>query len=79
MTDNNIWMWTALEYATRKQRDCYAETDKAHGDLYAIATIMAPQNKLDYFSSGDWNEPYRKQYRVSLDRDLYSGAGGIPH
>lgn len=63
-------MRTAAEYATQKQRDCYAETDKAHNDLYAIATIMAPQNKLDYFSGEDWNGPYRKQYRESPDRYL---------
>lgn len=48
-------MRTALEYATQKLRDYYAETDKAHGDLYAIAPIVAPQNKLDYFYG-----PYRK-------------------
>lgn len=48
-------MRTALEYVTQKLRDYYAETDKAHGDLYAIAPIVAPQNKLDYFYG-----PYRK-------------------
>lgn len=53
-------MQTALEYATQKLRDYYAETDEAYGDLYAIATIMAPQNKLDFFSGKDWKGPYRK-------------------
>ncbi|KAJ6039228.1 hypothetical protein N7460_007260 [Penicillium canescens] len=65
-----IIMRTALEYATQKLRDYYAETDKAYGDLYAIATIMAPQNKLEYFSGKDWNGPYRKQYRESLEKYL---------
>jgi hypothetical protein len=65
-----ITMRTALEYATQKLRDYYAETDKAHGDLYAIATIMAPQNKLDYFSGKDWKGPYREQYRESLEKYL---------
>ncbi|OKP10318.1 hypothetical protein PENSUB_4261 [Penicillium subrubescens] len=63
-------MRTALEYATQKLRDYYAETDKAHGDLYVIATIMAPQNKLDYFSGKDWKGPYREQYRESLEKYL---------
>jgi hypothetical protein len=65
-----ITMRTALEYATQKLRNYYAETDKAHGDLYAIATIMAPQNKLDYFSGKDWKGPYREQYRKSLEEYL---------
>lgn len=65
-----ITMRTALEYAIQKLRDYYAKTDKAHGDLYAIATIMAPQNKLDYFSGKDWKGPYREQYRESLEKYL---------
>jgi hypothetical protein len=65
-----ITMQTALEYATQKLRDYYAETDEAYGDLYAIATIMAPQNKLDFFSGKDWKGPYRKQYRESLEKYL---------
>jgi hypothetical protein len=63
-------MRTGLEYATQKLRDYYAETDEAYGDLYAIATIMAPQNKLDFFSGKDWKGPYRKQYRESLEKYL---------
>ncbi|KAJ5215577.1 uncharacterized protein N7498_002009 [Penicillium cinerascens] len=63
-------MQTALEYATQKLRHYYAETDQAYGDLYAIATIMAPQNKLDFFSGKDWRGPYRKEYRESLEKYL---------
>jgi hypothetical protein len=65
-----ITIGTALEYATQKLRDYYAETDEAYGDLYAVATIMAPQNKLDFFSGKDWKGPYRKQYRESLEKYL---------
>jgi hypothetical protein len=65
-----ITMRTTLEYAAQKLRGYYAETDEAHGDLYAIATIMAPQNKLDYFSGKDWKGPYREQYRESLEKYL---------
>lgn len=65
-----ITMRTALEYAKQKLSDYYAETDKAYGDLYVIATIMAPQNKLDFFSGKNWKGAYRKQYRASLEKYL---------
>ena len=32
-------------------------TDQVPGDLYAIGTILAPQNKLHFFSTKEW-EPY---------------------
>jgi hypothetical protein len=53
----------------RNSETC-AETGKAHGDLYAIATIMTPQNKLDYFFRKDWKGPDREQYRECLEKYL---------
>ncbi|KAI1829204.1 hypothetical protein DTO027I6_9899 [Penicillium roqueforti] len=47
----------------------YGSTTKAHGDLYAIGTILAPQHKLQFFSRDEWAEnnfASRERYRQSL-------------
>lgn len=69
-------MLTALQAAKTKLSYYYSMTDDIDGDLYAIGTIIAPQHKLQFFSSKDWDEPgqdWRGRYRKSLgDRlELY--------
>jgi hypothetical protein len=62
-------MLKALHAAEAKLRQYYSMTDKVPGDLYAISTIIAPQNKLHFFSGKDWEDPvidYREKYRRSL-------------
>jgi hypothetical protein len=43
-------MLTALEAARSKLSYYYAQTDYIPGDLYALGTIIAPENKLHYFT-----------------------------
>jgi hypothetical protein len=57
-------------YATEaKLQQYYSMTDKVPGDLYAISTIIAPQNRLQFFSGKNWEDPvidYHEEYRKSL-------------
>lgn len=54
-----ITMLSALKHAKQKLSDSYAATNEVFGDLYAIATIIAPQYKLQFFSGKNWCEiPY---------------------
>lgn len=60
-------MLSALEAASTKLSEYYAMTDEVHNDLYAIGTIIAPQNKLQFFSNRDWDQGWRTRYRKSLE------------
>lgn len=60
-------MLSALEAGQEKLSSYYNKTEQMHGNLYAMATILAPQHKLQFFSSKewaddsqDWCEIYRK-------------------
>lgn len=66
-------MLDALRAAETKLSQYYGMTDDMHGDLYAIGTIMSPQNKLQFFTSKDWKDPevnWRGRYRKSLEDRL---------
>lgn len=45
-------------------------TDEVESDLYAIGTILAPQNKLEFFSTKDWEPNWRVRYRKSFEEFL---------
>ncbi|KAJ5305488.1 uncharacterized protein N7443_005148 [Penicillium atrosanguineum] len=64
-------MLSSLEAAKVKLKKYYGETDNIEGNLYAIGTILAPSNKMEFFSRSDWDPDdtgkiYRKEYRESL-------------
>ncbi|EED22697.1 hypothetical protein TSTA_061850 [Talaromyces stipitatus ATCC 10500] len=60
-------MLAALSSAKEKLSEYYAMTDHVSGDLYAIGTILAPQNKLEFFSTSEWEPEWRVRYRKSLE------------
>lgn len=62
-------MLKALGAARDKLADYYAKTDEVHGDLFAIGTILAPEHKLQFFASKDWDDDYdwRQRYRQSFN------------
>lgn len=62
-------MLSAFIKAQQKLSDYYAQTDQIHGDLYAVTTIMAPQNKFHFFSGTNLEGPYRTEYCKSLEKD----------
>lgn len=66
-------MLKALEAAKVKLSHYYGMTDQIPSDLYAIATILAPQHKLKFFSTKEWNDPdqdWQARYRSSLEKYL---------
>jgi hypothetical protein len=63
-------MLSALQSARLKLSEYYGMTDEIDGDLYAIGTILAPQNKLEFFSTKDWEPHWRIRYRESLEEYL---------
>jgi hypothetical protein len=63
-------MLSALQAAKLKLSEYYRITDEIGNDLYAIGTILAPQNKLEFFSTKDWEPNWRVRYRKSLEEHL---------
>lgn len=60
-------MLSALKAAEIKLSEYYRKTDEIDSDLYAIGTILAPQNKLEFFSTKDWEPHWRPRYRRALE------------
>lgn len=65
-------MLQALQAARKKLDEYYSETDHVRGHLYAIATILAPANKFQFFQTDDWDDRWRAIYRKSLEKQLAS-------
>ncbi|KAJ5152417.1 hypothetical protein N7492_009697 [Penicillium capsulatum] len=51
-------MLKALGAARDKLVDYYGKTDEIHGDLFAIGTMLTPENKLQFFLGKDWDDDY---------------------
>jgi hypothetical protein len=63
-------MLSSLEAAKGKLSTYYSMTDTIDGNLYAIGTILSPQQKLQFFETKDWDDPdnnWRAIYRSSLE------------
>jgi hypothetical protein len=58
---------SALKQAKSKLSQYYSMTNDIPGDLYAIGTILASQNKLHFFSTKEWESCWRVRYRKSLE------------
>ncbi|EED18941.1 hypothetical protein TSTA_126490 [Talaromyces stipitatus ATCC 10500] len=65
-------MLSALHAAKEKLSVYYREIDKVYGDLFAIGTILAPQNKLQFFNNKDWGPELR------LYKERLSATQGSP-
>jgi hypothetical protein len=62
-------MLSTLNAAKTKLSEYYSMTDDVPSDLYAIGIIIAPQHKLEFFSTKDWDDPetnWRARYCESL-------------
>lgn len=59
-------MLSALHAAKTKLSQYYAKTDDIHGDIFAIGTMLAPQNKLQFFMGNDWEADWLEKYRQSF-------------
>jgi hypothetical protein len=68
-----VWkknMLEALESAKTQLSKYYSQTDDIRGDLYALATMLAPINKFQFFMTGDWDDEWRNRYRKSFKEHL---------
>lgn len=65
-------MLTALIAARNKLSEYYTATDtERFGDIYAMATILAPSKKLRFFTTKDWQgHDYVTQYRECLEKEF---------
>lgn len=59
-------MLSALHAAKTKLSQYYSKTDDVHNDIFAIGTMLAPQNKLQFFIGKDWEEGWSDRYRQSF-------------
>ena len=59
-------MLSALYTAKTKLSQYYSKTDSVPSDIFAIRTILAPQNKLQFFSGKDWDDEWCDRYRQSF-------------
>ena len=59
-------MLSALEAAKEKLTFYYQKTDNMHNNIFAVSTILAPENKLQFFSGKDWDATWRKRYYQSF-------------
>lgn len=60
-------MKSALDHARDKLAEYYRKTDDVPGDLYAIATILGPRNKLAFFLGKEQEPHWAPRYRKSLE------------
>lgn len=70
-------MLKALEAGSKKLSVYYKATEQAHGSLYAIGTILAPQHKLEFFKGPEWagevdgmDSSWYDVYEASLHKHL---------
>ncbi|KAJ5413633.1 hypothetical protein N7509_000260 [Penicillium cosmopolitanum] len=63
-------MLKELVYARKKLSQYRRATDDVGDDLYQIATIMAPQNKIEFFQKPEWEPKWAPRYRKSLEKYL---------
>jgi hypothetical protein len=75
-------MLKALKAAHQKLSEYYTATDhEAYGDIYAIATILSPSKKLQFFRSKDWrgeDVDFAKHYRKVLEKEFKRYQQQVP-
>ena len=67
-------MLQALQAARKKLSEYYKMTDyECYGDIYAIATILAPSKKLRFFKTKDWQGDidYARRYCGRLEEEFW--------
>ncbi|KAG2002900.1 hypothetical protein GB937_009436 [Aspergillus fischeri] len=70
-------MLSALKQAKLKLLEYYSMTNDIHDDLYAISTILAPQNKLHFFSTKEWEPCWRRYSDTQPISNGHSSADQI--
>lgn len=63
-------MLSSLKAGRQKLDEYYAQTDEVRGHIYAIATMLAPDSRFQFFFSDDWDKEWRDTYRTSFREAL---------
>jgi hypothetical protein len=63
-------MLRSLEASRLKLDEYYSQTDKVRGHIYAISTMLAPDNRFQFFLSDDWDKSWRDKYRSAFQAAL---------
>ena len=63
---------TALQKARSKLDEYYSMTCDHLGNIYAAATILAPEHKLAFFETEQWDDNKGRYYWVSIILSRYS-------
>jgi hypothetical protein len=58
-------MLKVLAYAKDKLSEYCSATDTIGDDLYAIGTIIAPQNKLEFLQTSEWESEWHIRYSTA--------------
>ena len=63
-------MLDSLEAGRIKLDEYYTQTDQAKPHIYAISTMLAPDNKFQFFLFDDWDRQWRDLYQKSFQEAL---------
>jgi hypothetical protein len=63
-------MLSSLEAGRLKLDEYYSQTDHDRGHIYAISTMLAPDNRFQFFLTDDWTKEWRDTYRASFQDTL---------
>lgn len=63
-------MLESLEAGRLKLDEYYSQTDSVKGHIYAISTMLSPDNRFQFFLSNDWDKTWRDIYRRSFEEAL---------
>lgn len=63
-------MLESLEAGRVKLDEYYSQTDNVKGHVFAISTMLAPDNRFQFFQSDDWDIKWRTIYRQSFATTL---------
>ncbi|KAJ5740168.1 hypothetical protein N7493_000040 [Penicillium malachiteum] len=63
-------MLQCLEASRLKLDEYYAQTDSIPGHIFAVGTMLAPDNRFQFFQSDDWDKSWRLKYRSAFQTAL---------
>jgi hypothetical protein len=63
-------MLRSLEAGRDKLSEYYTQTNSAKRHIYAISTMLSPDNRFQFFLTDDWEKKWRDIYRRSFQEAL---------
>ncbi|KAG0157964.1 hypothetical protein PDIDSM_5476 [Penicillium digitatum] len=63
-------MLSSLEAGRLKLDEYHSQTDHDRDHIYATSTMLAPDNRFQFFFTDDWTKEWRDKYRASFQDTL---------